>query len=202
MWWTKPHLERLLVNLNMEDIDIYLDAAKELMDKAISHAKSELTKVRAGKAMPSMLDGLMVVYYGTPTPLNQVASISTPDARTIFVKPWEKSIIGEVEKAIINSDLGLNPQNDGENIIINVPTLTEERRIQLVKQSKTITEEGKVSIRNARKEANDDLKKLLKDGAAEDNIRAAEDEVQTLTDTYTKKLDDLLEHKEKEIMTV
>lgn len=186
----------------MEDIDIYLDAAKELMDKAISHAKSELTKVRAGKAMPSMLDGLMVVYYGTPTPLNQVASISTPDARTIFVKPWEKSIIGEVEKAIINSDLGLNPQNDGENIIINVPTLTEERRIQLVKQSKTITEEGKVSIRNARKEANDDLKKLLKDGAAEDNIRAAEDEVQTLTDTYTKKLDDLLEHKEKEIMTV
>lgn len=195
-------MERLLVNLNMEDIDIYLDAAKELMDKAISHAKSELTKVRAGKAMPSMLDGLMVVYYGTPTPLNQVASISTPDARTIFVKPWEKSIIGEVEKAIINSDLGLNPQNDGENIIINVPTLTEERRIQLVKQSKTITEEGKVSIRNARKEANDDLKKLLKDGAAEDNIRAAEDEVQTLTDTYTKKLDDLLEHKEKEIMTV
>lgn len=186
----------------MEEIEIYLDAAKELMDKAISHAKNELTKVRAGKAMPSMLEGLMVEYYGTPTPINQVASISTPDARTLFVKPWEKSIIGEVEKAIINSDLGLNPQNDGENIIINVPTLTEERRIQLVKQSKSITEEGKVSVRNARKEANDELKQLLKDGVAEDNIRAAEDKVQTLTDTYTKKLDDLLEHKEKEIMTV
>ncbi len=195
-------MEHLLVKLKMEEIEIYLDAAKELMDKAISHAKSELTKVRAGKAMPSMLDGLLVEYYGTPTPINQVASITTPDARTIFVKPWERSIISDVEKAIINSDLGLNPQNDGENIIINVPTLTEERRIQLVKQSKTITEEGKVSIRNARKEANDDLKKLLKDGAAEDNIRAAEDKVQSLTDVYTKKLDDLLEHKEKEIMTV
>lgn len=195
-------MEHLLVKLKMEEIEIYLDAAKELMEKAISHAKSELTKVRAGKAMPSMLDGLLVEYYGTPTPINQVASITTPDARTIFVKPWERSIISDVEKAIINSDLGLNPQNDGENIIINVPTLTEERRIQLVKQSKTITEEGKVSIRNARKEANDDLKKLLKDGAAEDNIRAAEDKVQSLTDVYTKKLDDLLEHKEKEIMTV
>ena len=101
----------------MEEIEIYLDTAKEMMEKAVSHAKVELAKIRAGKAMPSMLDGLMVVYYGAPTPINQVASVSTPDARTIFIKPWEKSIIGEIEKAIMNSDLGFNPQNDGENII-------------------------------------------------------------------------------------
>ncbi|GHE65877.1 MULTISPECIES: ribosome recycling factor [Roseivirga] len=186
----------------MEEIEIYLDTAKEMMEKAVSHAKVELAKIRAGKAMPSMLDGLMVVYYGAPTPINQVASVSTPDARTIFIKPWEKSIIGEIEKAIINSDLGFNPQNDGENIIINVPQLTEERRVQLAKQAKGVTEDGKVSVRNARKEANDELKKLLKEGVSEDAIKAAEDDVQALTDTYTKKMDDLLALKEKEIMTV
>ena len=162
----------------MEEIEIYLDTAKEMMEKAVSHAKVELAKIRAGKAMPSMLDGLMVVYYGAPTPINQVASVSTPDARTIFIKPWEKSIIGEIEKAIINSDLGFNPQNDGENIIINVPQLTEERRVQLAKQAKGVTEDGKVSVRNARKEANDELKKLLKEGVSEDAIKAAEDDVQ------------------------
>ena len=160
----------------MEEIEIYLDTAKEMMEKAVSHAKVELAKIRAGKAMPSMLDGLMVVYYGAPTPINQVASVSTPDARTIFIKPWEKSIIGEIEKAIINSDLGFNPQNDGENIIINVPQLTEERRVQLGKQAKGVTEDGKVSVRNARKEANDELKRLLKEGVSEDAIKAAEDD--------------------------
>ncbi|MCO6360077.1 ribosome recycling factor [Roseivirga pacifica] len=186
----------------MEEIELYLDTAKEMMEKAVDHAKTDLAKIRAGKAMPSMLDGLMVEYYGTPTPINQVASVTTPDARTLFVKPWEKSIISEIEKAIINSDLGFNPQNDGESIIINVPQLTEERRVQLTKQAKAVTENGKVSVRNARKEANDELKKLLKDGVSEDMVKGAEDDVQQLTDKFTKKMDDLLEHKEKEIMTV
>lgn len=186
----------------MEEIEIYLDAAREMMEKAVAHTKIELAKIRAGKAMPSMLDGLMVEYYGTPTPINQVASVSTPDARTIFIKPWEKSMIGAIEKAIINSDLGLNPQNDGENIILNVPQLTEERRMQLAKQAKAATEDGKISIRNARKEANDELKKLLKDGVSEDAVKGAEDDVQGLTDKFTKKMDELFEHKEKEIMTV
>ncbi|NVK84543.1 MAG: ribosome recycling factor [Cytophagia bacterium] len=186
----------------MEEIEIYLDAAREMMEKAVAHTKLELSKIRAGKAMPSMLDGLMVEYYGAPTPINQVASVSTPDARTIFVKPWEKAMIGAIEKAIINSDLGLNPQNDGENIILNVPQLTEERRAQLARQVKATTEEGKISIRNARKEANDDLKKLLKDGVSEDAVKGAEDDVQGLTDKFTKKMDELHEHKEKEIMTV
>lgn len=186
----------------MEEIDIYLETAKEMMEKAVSHTKVELAKIRAGKAMPSMLDGLMVEYYGTPSPINQVASVSTPDARTIFIKPWEKSMVGAIEKAIINSDLGMNPQNDGENIILNVPQLTEERRAQLAKQVKSATEDGKISIRNARKEANDELKKLLKDGVSEDAVKGAEDDVQLLTDKYTKKMDELCEHKEKEIMTV
>ena len=168
----------------------------------MSRCKTELSKVRAGKAMPSMLDGLMVDYYGAATPLNQVASLSTPDARTIFIKPWEKSTIQEIEKAIINSNLGFNPQNDGESILINVPQLTEERRIQLVKQSKGVTEDAKVSVRNARKEANDELRKLLKDGASEDMIKSAEGDVQVLTDQHVKQLDELLELKEKDIMTV
>jgi len=186
----------------MEEIALYLETAKEMMDNAVEHAKHELVKIRAGKAMPSMLDGLMVEYYGSMTPINQVASISTPDARTIFIKPWEKGIIPEVEKSIINSDLGLNPQNDGENIIISVPQLTEERRIQLVKQAKAVTEDGKIRVRNARKEANDELRKLLKDGVSEDAVKNAEIDVQELTDGFVKTMDDLLEHKEKDIMTV
>lgn len=186
----------------MEEIEIYLETAQEMMEKAMSRCKTELSKIRAGKAMPSMLDGLMVDYYGAATPLNQVASLTTPDARTIFIKPWEKSTIQEIEKAIINSNLGFNPQNDGESIIINVPQLTEERRIQLVKQSKGVTEDAKVSVRNARKEANDELRKLLKDGASEDEVKSAESNVQVLTDQHVKQLDDLLELKEKDIMTV
>ncbi len=186
----------------MEEIEIYLDTAKEMMDKAVAHCKSELAKIRAGKAMPSMLDGLMVEYYGSPTPINQVASISTPDARTIFVKPWEKSTINDIEKSIINSGLGFNPQNDGENVIISVPQLTEERRIQLTKQAKAVTEDGKVSVRSARRDANDELKDLQKEGASEDEIKKAEDRVQDMTNQYTKKMDELLELKEQDIMTV
>ena len=186
----------------MEEIELYLDTAREMMDKAIEFSQQGLAKIRAGKAMPSMLDGIMVDYYGVATPINQTASITSPDARTLFVKPWEKKLIPEIEKAIINGDLGLNPQNDGENIIINIPQLTEERRVSLVKQSKTVTEEGKIRVRNARKETNDELKQLQKDGASEDIIKRAEDQVQQLTDSYVKKLDELLEHKEAEIMTI
>ena len=186
----------------MEEIELYLETAEEMMQKAVDAAKSGLAKIRAGKAMPSMLDGVMVEYYGNPTPINQTASVTSPDARTLFVKPWEKSLIGEIEKAIRNSDLGLNPQNDGEQIIISIPQLTEERRVGLVKQAKSVTEDGKISVRNARKEANDELKALLKDGAPEDAIKSAEDDVQKLTDAYSKKMDDLLSHKESEIMTV
>lgn len=186
----------------MEEIDLYLETAQEMMEKAVDAARSGLSKIRAGKAMPSMLDGVMVEYYGTPTPINQTASVTSPDARTLFVKPWEKTLIAEIEKAIRNSDLGFNPQNDGEQIIISIPQLTEERRVALVKQAKTVTENGKISVRNARKETNDELKQLQKDGAPEDAIKRAEDDVQKLTDSYTKKMDELLSHKEGEIMTV
>lgn len=186
----------------MEEIDFYLDHAKEMMDKAVNHTNSELSKIRAGKAMPNMLDGLEVEYYGAPTPIHQVASVTAPDARTLSIKPWEKKTIPQIERAIINSDLGLNPQNDGELIRINIPPLTEERRINLVKQAKTEIESGKISIRNVRKEVNDSLKKLLKDGVSEDAVKGAEDEVQKLTDSHTAKLDELLEKKEKDIMTI
>lgn len=186
----------------MEEIEFFLDAAEELMDKAVDHTKTELAKIRAGKAMPAMLDSVKVEYYGSLTPISQTASITSPDARTLFVKPWEKNIMAEIEKAIRNSDLGLNPQNDGEQIIISIPQLTEERRIALVKQAKAVMEGGKISIRNARKETNDELKQLLKDGAPEDAIKRAEDKVQSLTDTYNKRMDDLLAQKETEIMTV
>lgn len=186
----------------MEEIDFYLDHSQEMMDKAVSHCNSELAKIRAGKAMPNMLDGITVEYYGASTPLQQVASVTTPDARTLSIKPWEKKMIPEIEKAIINSNLGFNPQNDGELIRINIPPLTEERRISLVKQAKSETENGKISVRNVRKEVMDSLKKLLKDGASEDAIKGAEEEVQKITDLHTKKLDELLELKEKDIMTL
>jgi ribosome recycling factor len=186
----------------MEEIKMYLDDAKEMMDKAIQHTSGELVKIRAGKAMPNMLDGIMVNYYGNPTPIQQVSSINTPDARTLTIKPWEKPMLNEIEKAIINSDLGLNPMNDGEMIRINVPPLTEERRKNLVKQAKTETENGKISVRNIRKDTNDSLKKLQKDGASEDDVKRAEEQVQQLTDKAVAKMDELLVIKEKEIMTI
>jgi len=186
----------------MEDVEFYLEHASEMMDKSVKHTHSELTKIRAGKASPGMLEGLTIEYYGAMTPLQQVASVSTPDARTLSIKPWEKKMIGEIERAIINSNLGFNPQNDGELIRINIPPLTEERRLSLVKQAKAEIENGKVSVRNVRKEVMDSLKKLQKDGVAEDEIKIAEDEVQQLTDAHTKKLDELLEAKEKDIMTI
>lgn len=186
----------------MEEIQLYLEEAKDLMSKAIKHVNSELVKIRAGKAMPNMLDGLMVEYYGNPTPISQVASINTPDARTLIIKPWEKSVISEIEKSIINSDLGLNPQNDGELVRINIPPLTEERRKILVKQVKHEAEQGKISVRNIRKDTNDSLKKLQKEGASEDEIRRAEEQVQILTDQYNETIDELVAKKENDIMTV
>jgi ribosome recycling factor len=184
----------------MEEIELYLEEAKDLMTKAINHVSSELTKIRAGKANPSMLDGIMVSYYGVVSPLNQVSSMTTPDARTIFIKPWEKSLIQEIEKAILNANLGLNPQNDGQQVIINVPMLTEERRKQLVKQVGQECEHGKVSIRTIRKETNEAIKKIK--GASEDDVKNAEETVQKFTDEYSTKIDTLMKKKEVEIMTV
>ncbi|MEO9485859.1 MAG: ribosome recycling factor [Ekhidna sp.] len=184
----------------MEEIEIYLDTAKEMMESAVQHTLDEFAKIRAGKAMPGMLDGIEVEYYGTMTPLNQVAGVTTPDARTLSVKPWEKTMLQEIERAIINSNLGFNPQNDGEQIRINIPPLTEERRLQLMKQVKAEAEKGKISIRNARKDTNDSLKKL--EGISEDLVKNAEEDVQKLTDTYAAKIDTLVESKEKDIMTV
>lgn len=181
---------------------MYLEDADDMMNKSIQHLTSALSKIRAGKAAPAMLGGVMVEYYGNLTPLSQVASISSPDARTLMIKPWEKPMIQEIEKAIMNSDLGLNPQSDGEQVIINIPALTEDRRIQLVKQVKSEGEQGKISIRNARKDTNDGLKKLKNDGASEDAIKDAEDSVQELTDSFNKKIDDLLAKKEVDIMTI
>lgn len=186
----------------MEEIQLFLDDAKESMQKALIHTESELLKIRAGKAMPNMLDSITVDYYGTKTPLAQVASINTPDARTIAVKPWEKKMIQEVEKAIRDSDLGFNPSSDSEFVRINVPPLTEERRKALVKQAKVEAESGKVRIRSVRKETNEELKKLQKDGASEDEIKKAEEVVQKLTDDFIAKIDVILNKKESEIMTI
>jgi ribosome recycling factor len=184
----------------MEEIELYLEEAKDLMSKALTHLGSEIAKIRAGKANPSMLDGLMVSYYGAMSPLNQVASVSTPDARTLFIRPWEKGLIQEIEKSITNANLGLTPQNDGQQIIINIPMLTEERRRQLVKQASQECEQSKVTIRSVRKETNESLKKIK--GVSEDDVKNAEEKVQKLTDESIIKVDAQLRKKEAEIMTV
>lgn len=185
-----------------EEIDFILDTAKESMDKSIKHLENALSKIRAGKASPAMLDGVMVDYYGSQTPLNQVSNVNTPDARTISIQPWEKSMLEPIERAIINANLGLNPQNNGELVMINVPPLTEERRKDLVKKVKAESEDAKVGIRNARKEANDEIKKLEKDGLSEDLSKDAEEEVQKLTNKFSEKVDNEVDRKEKDIMTV
>lgn len=186
----------------MEEITLLLAETEENMEKSISHLNSELSKLRAGKATPQLLDGVLVDYYGAMTPIAQVANINTPDAKTIVVQPWEKPLLGTVEKAIIAANLGFNPQNDGSIIRITLPPLTEERRKQLVKMSKSEGETAKVSIRNIRKETNDDIKKLVKDGMPEDLGKSSETKVQEITDKYIKKVDEILAVKEKEIMTV
>lgn len=185
-----------------EEIQLYLDEAQELMHKALEHVSHEFAKIRAGKATPGMLDGIMVKYYGNPTPIQQVATVNTPDARTLLIKPWEKNMLGEIERGIINSDLGINPQNDGEVVRLNIPPLTEERRRNLAKQAKNEAENGKISLRNIRKDSNDSIRKLLKENVSEDEVKDGESKVQDLTDKYVAKIDELLEKKEKEIMTI
>lgn len=186
----------------MDEIEFVLDSTKESMQAAIDHLSKELLKIRAGKAHANMLDGIFVEYYGSSTPLAQVSNVNTPDARTITIQPWEKGLLSTIEKAIMIANLGLNPQNNGEIIMINVPPLTEERRMNLVKQTKTEGEHAKVSIRTARKDANDEIKKLQKETISEDLAKDAEDRVQKLTDKFTTKVDELLVVKEKDIMTV
>src|SRR5476649_2579046 len=171
--------------------------AKAAMDKAIDHCDGELQKIRAGKASPSMLDDIVVDYYGSPTPLNQVGSVNTPDARTIVVQPWEKSLLGPIEKAIMEANLGINPQNDGVLIRINVPPLTEERRRDLVKRVKAEAENGKISVRNIRKDTNEKIKKLKSESVSDDEIKVGEAEVQKLVDSYMITIDKLVELKEK-----
>lgn len=184
------------------DVKLIIDETKLQMEKAISHLEAELLKIRAGKANPQMLDGLMVDYYGANTPITQVANINTPDARTIAIQPWEKSMLVAIEKAILASNLGFNPQNDGAMIRITIPPLTEERRKDLVKKAKNEAEAAKVSIRNLRRDANEMVKKAMKEGLPEDLAKEAEAKVQNLTDSFVSKVDKHLEAKEKEIMTV
>lgn len=184
----------------MEELEMFIEEAKDQMNKALTHVSHELVKIRAGKASPNMLDSIMVSYYGAMTPLNQVSSVTTPDARSIFIKPWEKNLIQEIEKAIRDANLGLNPQNDGQQVIVNIPMLTEERRKQLVKQVSGECEQGKVRIRTVRKETNEALKKIK--GVSEDDVKNAEETTQKLTDEFIGKIDGLLKKKEAEIMTV
>ena len=186
----------------MEEIQLILDDTRERMEKSVQFLVSELKKIRAGKASPSMLDGISVDYYGAPTPLIQVASITSPDPRTLFIKPWEKTIIQDIEKAIMNSELGLSPQNDGENIIINIPALTEERRMILAKQIKSEGEKGKISVRSVRKESNESLKELSSEGISEDTIKDGENEVQKITDQKINKIEEIINKKEEEIKTI
>ncbi|WP_028595546.1 ribosome recycling factor [Paenibacillus assamensis] len=176
--------------------------AEERMEKAIGALKRELSSLRAGRATPALLDRIQVEYYGAMTPVNQLANLNTPDARTLMIQPWDKSSIGAIEKAILKSDLGLTPANDGQMIRITIPALTEERRLELVKQTKKYGEEAKVAVRNIRRDANDDIKKMEKTDISEDESRRHQDDVQKLTDKYIVEVDKVLAAKEKEILEV
>ena len=172
------------------------------MKKAIGHLETELTKIRAGKASPAMLEGIMVEYYNNPTPINQVANVSTPDARTLNIQPYEKSMLAEVEKAILAANIGITPSNDGENIRLFMPPLTEERRKEMVKKVFAEGEKAKVSIRNIRRDAMEGIKKMEKDGLSEDVAKGANKDIQDFTDKYSASVDSLCQTKEKELMTV
>ena len=186
----------------MIEVKTYLDPAEEKMELAVAYLDESLAHIRAGKANPKIIDGIRVEYYGSAVPISNVANISLPDARTIPITPWEKSKFKEIEKAIINSEVGITPENNGEVIRLSIPPLTEERRKQLVKQSKAEAEQAKVSVRNARRDAIEGLKKAIKQGMPEDVEKDAEASVQKLHDKYLKKIDDLFAAKEKEILTV
>ncbi|MDR6300113.1 ribosome recycling factor [Mesonia maritima] len=183
-----------------EELNFIIESADESMQKAIIHLEKELMKIRAGKANPNMVSSVMVEYYGSKTPLNQVGNVNTPDARTISIQPFEKSLIPEIEKGIQQANLGFNPMNNGESVIISVPPLTEERRKELAKQAKAEAEDAKVGVRNDRKSANNEIKK--NEDASEDEKKNAEVDIQKLTDKYIDRIESILAHKEKEIMTV
>lgn len=185
-----------------EEVNMAHDEFKSANEKTIEHLNNQLLRVRAGKATPSMLSSVVVDYYGSMTPLAQVANVSTLDARTITVQPWEKALLDECAKGIVMANLGLNPQSNGEMLILNVPALTEERRKDLVKKAKAEGEDSKVGIRNNRKDAMDFIKNLKNDGLSEDDAKVAEAKIQDMTNAYVKKIDELLEVKEKDIMTV
>jgi ribosome recycling factor len=185
-----------------EEIEFIIDSAKESMNGSIAHLEKSFLNIRAGKASPAMLGSVFVDYYGSQTPLAQIANMNVPDARTITIQPYEKSMLQPIEKAIMVANIGFNPMNNGDVIIISVPPLTEERRRDLTKQAKAEAEDAKIGVRNARKDANTEIKKLEKEGTSEDICKTAEDEVQNLTNSFIKKIDDILAHKEAEIMKV
>ena len=185
----------------MSTLNEVIDQLTDQLEKNLQHTATEFSRIRAGQASPAMLESVMVEYYGALTPLAKVANVNTPDSRTLAIQPWDKSLIRPIETAIINSNLGFAPQNDGEFIRISIPPVTEERRKELVKRAKSESENSKIGIRNLRKDANERIKKLEKDGLSEDDAKVGEDRVQKVVDSYIKKTDDLLENKEKEIMT-
>ena len=185
-----------------EEIELIIEEARDRMEKALEHLEHELARLRAGRATPALLDGVTVDYYGVNSPLSQVSNINTPDPKTILIQPWEKNMLGTIEKAIMAANIGLTPVNNGEVIRINVPPLTEERRHQLVKQVRNEGETAKISVRNTRKWANDELKGLLKEGLPEDLEKNAVEEIQQITHDYTLKVDKIMAIKEKDIMTV
>lgn len=185
-----------------EEVELIIEETKERMQKAIEHLEHELAHLRAGRANPVLLDGITVDYYGVNSPLNQVSNINTPDPKTILIQPWEKQMLGIIEKAIMAANIGLTPINNGEVIRINIPPLTEERRHQLVKQVRNEGETAKISIRNARKWANDELKRMLKEGLPEDIEKNATDDVQQMTHDFSVNVDKIMATKEKEVMTV
>lgn len=185
-----------------EEIQMVYEMTKERMEKSLEHLENELSRIRAGKANVHILDGILVDYYGNPTPLNQVSNISTPDAKTIMIQPWEKTMIDPIERALMTSNVGITPANNGEVIRLVIPQLTEERRIDLTKQVKAEGENARVSVRNARRDANDEYKQMQKDGLSEDEAKGAEDEIQKLTDTFTEKVEKTVADKETDIMTI
>lgn len=188
--------------MDAEELELTMDMGKESMDEALKHLQRELVKIRTGKASPAMLSGIMVEYYGTPTPLQQVSNVGTSDSKTLTIQPWEKSMLGPIEQAIFAANLGLTPMNDGEFVRINIPPLTEERRKQLVKQAKGLGEEAKISLRSTRHKLMDAVKQAVKDGYPEDAGKRKEDAADKLTHDYYDKVLEMVETKEKEILTI
>jgi ribosome recycling factor len=188
--------------MTQEEVNLYLEEAQEMMEKALDHLQKELSKITTGKASPALVNGLQVSYYGTPTPMGQIANISTSDSRTIVIQPWEKSSLGPIERAIFEANIGITPMNDGEVVRLSIPPLTGERRKELVKRAKILSEDSKVGVRAARRDAMEGIKKAVKDGFSEDLGKRSEEEVQDMTNKFIAKIDQVVELKEKDIMTV